>query len=104
MYFLLLNDVVDDYVARRAVYRDAHLQLARAAVERGELVLGGAFDDPVDGAALVFSAADRAIVEELVRHDPYVINGLVTTWRIRPWNVVVGSHLVGKPQAPSTAS
>ncbi len=97
MYYLLLYDVVNDYVARRTAFREAHLAVAGEAVARGELVLGGAFDDPVDGAALVFSAADRSVVEEFVRNDPYVTNGLVTHWRIRPWNVVVGSQLVVQP-------
>ena len=35
MYYLLLYDVVDDYVTRRAMYREDHLSLARAAHERG---------------------------------------------------------------------
>ena len=93
MYFLLLYDVVDDYIARRAEFRDAHLRLAQASVERCELVLGGAFDLPADGAALVFRAADVSVVEDFVGNDPYVINGLVTRWRVRQWNVVVGSQM-----------
>lgn len=93
MYFLLLYDYVENVVERRAPYREAHLALAREYVARGELVLGGAFADPVDGAALVFKAGDRAKVEEFVRRDPYVVNGLVTQWRIREWTVVVGTAL-----------
>lgn len=90
MYYLLLYDVVDDYVDRRLSLRDAHLALARAALARGELLLGGAFADPVDGAALLFRADNRAIVERFVENDPYVRAGLVTRWRIRPWTVVIG--------------
>jgi uncharacterized protein len=90
-YFALIYHVVDDYVARRAAFRDAHLQLAREAHQRGELVLGGAFAEPVDGALLIFRVADAAIVEEFVRRDPYVTNGLVNRWEIRPWTVVVGN-------------
>jgi uncharacterized protein YciI len=102
-YFLLLYDVVPDYVARRAPLRKDHLHLAQAAVSRGDLLLGGALDDPVDGAALVFRADDAAVVEEFVRNDPYVTNGLVTRWRVRPWNVVVGS-LLQTPAAPARSS
>lgn len=94
-YFALIYDVIDDYVAQRAIYRDNHLELARAAVERGELLYGGAFDDPVDGALLVFKAQDASIVEEFARNDPYVTNGLVTRWRVRPWTVVIGAALDG---------
>jgi hypothetical protein len=89
-YYALLYHVVDDYVARRSQYRDEHLRLARAAHERGELLLAGAFSDPVDGALLVFRATGRSIVEDFARHDPYVTNGLVTRWEVRPWTVVVG--------------
>ena len=91
-YYALFYDVVDDYVARRAVYREEHLRRGREAHQRGELVLGGAFADPVDGALLVFRTADRAVVEEFARNDPYVLNGLVTRWEVRSWMVVIGDE------------
>lgn len=93
MYFLLFYDYVENVVQRRAPYREAHLALVRECVARGELVLGGAFADPADGAALVFKVEDRAKVEEFVGMDPYIVNGLVTGWRIREWTVVVGTAL-----------
>jgi uncharacterized protein YciI len=89
MHWLLQYDVVDDYVDRRAPLRDDHLALARAAHERGELVLAGAVGDPIDGAALVFEVEDPAVIEHFVHSDPYVREGLVTGWRIRPWHVVI---------------
>ncbi len=88
-YFALMYHVVDDYVERRAQFRDEHLALARASHGRGELLLGGAFADPVDRALLIFRATDMGVVEEFVHSDPYVCNGLVTRWEIRPWTVVV---------------
>jgi uncharacterized protein YciI len=94
-YFALHYEVVDDYVARRAAYREAHLRLARAAQERGELLLGGALGEPIDGALLVFRAPSQSVVEEFARHDPYVTNGLVTRWTVRPWAVVVGTAAAG---------
>lgn len=90
-YYALFYEVVDDYVARRSQYRDDHLRLARAAHERGALLLAGALSDPVDRALLVFRAPERAIVEAFARSDPYVTNGLVTRWEIRSWAVVVGN-------------
>ena len=89
-YVLLFYDYVPDVLERRAPFREVHLRLAREALARGELVMGGAFDDPVDGAALVWRAADAATIERFVAADPYVKNGVVTRWRIRPWNVVIG--------------
>ncbi len=93
-YFALLYDVVPDYVERRAAYRADHLALAREAASRGELVLGGAFAEPADGALLVFRGADRSVAESFAAADPYVRNGVVTHWRVRPWTVVVGAAAV----------
>jgi uncharacterized protein len=89
VHLVLEYDLVDDYLERRAALRDEHLALARTAHERGELVLAGALPDPYDRALLVWTAP-RETVEEFVARDPYVVHGLVRTWRIRPWNVVVG--------------
>ena len=91
MYLLLFYDVVDDYLERRVPLREEHLGLARAAHERGELVMAGAFDDPADGAVLVFATEDPAVVEKFVAADPYVREGLVKRHRIRRWNVVIGN-------------
>ncbi|MFZ4621731.1 MAG: YciI-like protein [Bacteroidota bacterium] len=90
-YYALIYYVVDDYVTRRTQYREEHLRLANEAALRGELVLGGAFTDPADRSMLIFTAAAPSTVEEFVKNDPYVINGLVVRYEIRPWNVVVGS-------------
>ena len=91
-YFALFYDVVDDFVARRAPYREDHLRLAREAHHRGELVLAGALTDPADRALLVFRVSNESIVEDFARNDPYVINGLVTRWQVRAWAVVIGKE------------
>jgi uncharacterized protein YciI len=91
-YFALTYDVVPDFIARRAAYRDAHLRLVREANGRGLLMLAGALGDPPDGALLVFRADSPSPVEAFARADPYVAEGLVTAWRVRPWNVVVGAE------------
>jgi hypothetical protein len=52
--------------------------------------MAGALVEPVDGALFVFTTDDRSVVENFVASDPYVREGLVTAWRIRPWNVVIG--------------
>lgn len=95
-YFALLYDLVDDYLARRPAYREEHLQLARDAQHRGELVLGGAFAEPADRALLVFRAADESVVEGFAQKDPYVRHGLVTKWEVRAWTVVIGNEGNGR--------
>jgi uncharacterized protein YciI len=90
MHYLLFYDVAADYLERRASFRGAHLEKAWAAVERGELVLGGALADPVDGAVLLFQGDSPEVAERFARADPYVLNGLVTRWRVRAWTTVAG--------------
>jgi uncharacterized protein len=92
MHYLLLYDAAPDYLERREAFRAEHLALARAAHARGELVLGGALADPVDGAVLFFNCDSTAPIEAFVAADPYVKNGLVTRWRIRKWSTVVGDN------------
>ncbi len=91
-YHILFYKTAESYVERRKPYRESHLAYAEAAADRGELFLGGALDEPADGAVLIFKTRDPAVVEEFARHDPYVLNGLITEWRVRPWIVVVGSR------------
>lgn len=90
MYLALQYQLVEDYLERREPLRAEHLGLARAAAERGELALAGAFTDPADTALLVWATEDRSVVERFVQADPYVTAGLVASWTIRSWNVVVG--------------
>ena len=99
MHYLLLYDVVADYAQRRAAFRGAHLAQAWAAHARGELVLGGAFAEASDGAALLFKGDSPAAAEGFARADPYVRQGLVTRWRVLPWLTVVGAE-AAQPLGP----
>jgi uncharacterized protein YciI len=90
-HFLLFYEVGADYIERRAQFRDAHLRKAWESHERGELVLGGALVDPVDGAVLLFRARSRGVAEEFAAADPYVTNRLVTRWHVREWTTVAGA-------------
>lgn len=89
MRWVLIYELVDDYVERRVALRSAHLDLARAAHDRGELLLAGAFADPYDRALLVFAGERPGTAEAFALVDPYVINGLVTSWSVRQWNEVL---------------
>jgi uncharacterized protein YciI len=87
-HFLLFYDLAPDYLARRGDYRGLHLKHAWDAAARGELLLGGALADPADQAVLLFT--DSAAAERFAHDDPYVREGLVVGWRVRPWTTVVG--------------
>lgn len=102
-YYALIYETVDDYVARRAEFREMHLRMAREVRERGDLVLAGAFDNPVDRALLIFRVDDKRKVEDFARNDPYVVNGLVKKWEVRPWKVIVGQEQQASNAVPTGA-
>ncbi len=92
MYYVLFYKTVDNYVERRAPYRDQHLAYANAAHDRGALVLAGALDEPADGAVLVFQGDGPSVAEDFATNDPYVKAGLIAEWSVRPWTVVIGGE------------
>jgi uncharacterized protein len=89
-HFLLLYDLAPDYLERRGSFRGDHLQLAWAAHERGQLVLGGAVTEPTDTAVLLFKGDSPDAAMAFAEADPYVTQGLVRAWRVREWTTVVG--------------
>lgn len=101
-HYLLFYDIIDDYVARRAPFRDAHLAHAWRASDRGDLVLAGALADPVDGTVLLFQGTSPDVAAAFARADPYVLNGLVTDWRVREWTTVVGGGCTTPVRPEST--
>jgi uncharacterized protein YciI len=55
---------------------------------RGELLLVGTFDDPVNqGSMAVFRTREGA--EQFVAGDPFVLNGVVAGHEIRQWNEIL---------------
>lgn len=92
MHFVLFYEFVPDYLERRQAFRAAHLAKAWEAVERGELLLAGALAEPADGGLIIFTAETREVAERFAAADPYVKNGLVSRWFVRPWTTVVGEN------------
>jgi uncharacterized protein YciI len=90
MHYLLFYEAAPGYLERRAEFRSEHLALAWQAHERGELILGGALADPVDGAVLLFAGETPEAAERFAAADPYVRSGLVARWRVRLWMTVAG--------------
>lgn len=103
MHYLLFYEVGEDYVARRAEFRDAHLEKAWKASERGELVLGGALSNPVDAAVLLFKGDSPEVAEKFARADPYVTSGAVKRWHVREWKTVAGEDSA-TPIRPNAAA
>jgi uncharacterized protein YciI len=92
MHDLLIYELADNYLERRGDFRTEHLALAWAAQERGEIVVAGALGEPADKAVLLFQGDSPAAAERFAAVDPYVTNGLVTSYKVRLWNTVVGDE------------
>jgi uncharacterized protein len=88
-YQLLLYEYVDEMLAHRAPHREAHLAALEAERQAGHVVIAGPYGDPPVGAVFVFSGVDGDHVRAFVQADPYVQAGLVTSWRVQPYNAVV---------------
>jgi uncharacterized protein YciI len=100
MHYLLFYEVGDDYLARRGEFRNAHLELAWQACDRGEMLLGGALANPADGAVVLFKGESPEVAEKFARVDPYVTSGIVKRWYVREWTTVAG-ETAANPIRPS---
>lgn len=92
MHYLLIYELSPDYLEKRGAYRDEHLKLAWESQNSGELILGGALQEPSDQAYLLFKSDSISAAEEFAKQDPYVKNGVVVNWKVRPWMTVVGDN------------
>ena len=99
-HYLLFYSYVEDYLERRTLFRDAHLRHAWEGRASAGLVVGGVVGAPPEGGLLLFRAPSSEPVEAFARMDPYVTHGVVTSWRIREWNTVVGD-LAESPVYPA---
>ncbi len=99
MHYLLIYELSNDYLERRGEFRNEHLQLAWHANTNGDLILGGALQDPADKAYLLFKGESSKAAEEFAVNDPYVKNGLIKKWEVRPWMTVVG-EMAASPVQP----
>ena len=54
------------------------------------MIMAGALDDPADAAVLVFRGEGPDVAKTFAENDPYVRNGLISQWKVRPWTVVFG--------------
>jgi len=102
VHYLLFYEKVPDYAERQTpTLQEAHWAHLLAAVHRGELLLGGGLDNPMDGTALCLFRSDSArSVESFAEADPYVLEGVVFRWHVRPWDTVVGPG-AERPAPPS---
>ncbi|MBU1314811.1 MAG: YciI family protein [Alphaproteobacteria bacterium] len=102
-HFILFYELAADYAERRDLFRDTHLRHTWAASDRGELVLAGSLTNPRDSNMLLFQGEEPDAAEAFAREDPYVLNGIVTSWCVREWLTAVGKD-ASSPVHPTGAS
>lgn len=90
-YLLLTLDYVEDILEKRDPYRAEHIAGAKAQEEAGKCVLAGALQNPTDKGVFVFKDCDEAYVKAFVEGDAYYKAGLVPSYTVRPWLIVVGA-------------
>jgi len=88
--YIVQYEYVENVLEKRAPYREAHLAHAGKQLQNGNLILGGALDHPPTGALLIFRNLKPDEIEPFIKQDPYVINGIVTKYTIKPYIAVVG--------------
>jgi uncharacterized protein len=84
----LFYDYVENALEARAPHREAHLALVKRYVDDGLIAMAGALGNPPHGGLLIFRGDDPSVAESFAAEDPYVSQGVVTTWRVEPWTVV----------------
>ena len=92
--YVLQYVYVENALEKRQPHRQAHLALINKEAEKGNVVLAGAVDNPPNGGLLILRNLTAEAIEQLVRQDPYVINGVVKYYSIKPYMAVVGDALL----------
>ncbi len=88
MKHVMTYRAVEDFLPLAQENYPAHAERVREFHDRGLLLMVGTFDEPMNGDAMgIFTTREAA--EEFVAGDPFVLNGVVASWELRPWNEVL---------------
>ena len=87
MKTVLIYELAQDALRKMQTQGDAHSDWLDAFYTRGLLLMAGLFANPADGYMSVFSSREAA--EEFVQGDPFVAEGLVSSWVLRDWDEVL---------------
>lgn len=81
--------------AGRDEHRPAHRQWLAGLAEDGRVLATGPFADGA-GALLIFTAEDEAALNDLLRQDPFAVNGLISGLKVTEWQPIIGAfaHLL----------
>lgn len=84
MKYVSFYDVAPDALPKLMEHFPAHRARLDEFHARGDLIAAGPLGQPPTSAMGIFPSKDAA--EAFVKDDPFVLNGLVSNWRIVEWN------------------
>jgi uncharacterized protein len=85
MKFVLRYTAVDGFLPLAQANGAGHSARAQEFRARGVLLMIGVLDEPMNGDAMgIFTSREAA--EEFASGDPFVVNGVVAEWTVRPWH------------------
>ncbi|HXE44617.1 MAG TPA: YciI family protein [Conexibacter sp.] len=88
MKYVLLYTSADGVAERAPAVFPRHRERYEEFHRRGLLLLVGPFEDAQeDGAMSVFTTREAA--EEFAQGDPFVLEGVVSSWTVRGWREVL---------------
>jgi uncharacterized protein YciI len=83
--YVLFYESADDVMSKAPAQFPEHKARLDEFQAAGTLLMVGTFANPQDdGSMAVFTTREAA--EDFVQGDPFVLNGVVKTWRILEWN------------------
>jgi uncharacterized protein YciI len=92
MKYVLTYRAVEDFLPLAREHGPAHVTRLHEFHGRGLLLMAGTMDEPMNGDAMaIFTSREAA--EEFVAGDPFVVDGVVASWAVRPWNEVLEPDL-----------
>ena len=84
MKFVSFYEMAPGALAHLKTHYPAHRVRLEEFHARGVLIAAGPLGNPPEGAMGLFTTREAA--EEFIEGDPFVTNGLVSSWRVVEWN------------------
>ena len=87
MKTVLLYDLAPDGLRKVHIHDDSRSAWLDEFYSRGLLLMAGPFANPAEGYMSVFTTREAA--EEFIQGDPFVTDGVVSSWTLRDWDEVL---------------
>jgi uncharacterized protein len=83
--YVLFYQSADDLMSKAPAHFPAHTLRVKEFHGRGTMLMVGTFGNPQEeGAMSIFTTREAA--EEFAKGDPFVLNGVVRSWKVLEWN------------------